>query len=344
VSAPRELPVRFPAGKTGPERDLALVGTLRLPAGPGPHPAALLLPGSGPLDRDGNHRRLAIAVSRQLADALAAAGLASLRYDRRGVGASGGSFLATGFHDNVDDAGAALDTLGARPEVDAGGLFLVGHSEGALTAIALAGRAAASSGQEAGRPGQEADPPGRAAAGGGPTVAGLVLLAPTARPGEEVLRWQATRLLPTLPRSVRALLRLTRTDLVAKVHRNHARVRATTTDVARIGLVRLNARWHREFMDYDPRDDLARIRVPVLALTGAKDLQVDPADLAELARVAGGPVETHVLPEVSHILRRQPGPASLKAYRSEVRRPVDAGVTRLVVEWLCRKAGRPPIT
>ncbi|WP_428834670.1 alpha/beta hydrolase family protein, partial [Nonomuraea maheshkhaliensis] len=62
-----------------------LGGTLTLPAGPGPYPAVLLLHGSGPLDRDGNTRKAAMNFGRPLADALAAAGIATLRYDPRGT-------------------------------------------------------------------------------------------------------------------------------------------------------------------------------------------------------------------------------------------------------------------
>ncbi|MCI4062868.1 alpha/beta hydrolase [Micromonospora sp. R77] len=294
---------------SGPFR---LAGTLTVPDGGGPHPGVLLLPGSGPLDRDGNHRRLPLGISRDLATALATAGIAALRYDRRGVGASSGRFLRTGFHDNVDDAAAALAALTAAGEVDPERLFLVGHSEGALTATALAAR-------------------------GGP-VAGLVLLAGTGRPGTEALRWQAARLLPSLPAPVRLLLRLTRTDLVAKVARNHEKILATTGDVARVGGRRVNARWFREFLSYDPRPDLARIHAPVLALTGDKDLQVDPADLAVIAANAGGPVETLRLPDVTHVLRRQPGTPSLRAYRTEVRQPVDPSVTDSVMHWLTARS------
>ncbi|GGO00322.1 serine aminopeptidase domain-containing protein [Microbispora bryophytorum] len=133
----------------------------------------------------------------------------------------------------MDDAGAALAALRERPEIDPGRVALTGHSEGALIAANLAAN--------------------------DPAVAAVVLLAGTARSGAEALRWQAARLAPTMPAFVRAVLRLTRTDLVAKVTKNHERIRRTTTDVARIGGVRVNARWTREFLDYDPAADLARI-------------------------------------------------------------------------------------
>lgn len=290
-----------------------LSGTLTLPDGAGGHPVALLLPGSGPINRDGDHRRLPLGIQRHLAAALAGAGIAVARYDRRGVGESTGEFLRTGFFDNVDDAAAVFAALRDDPVVDAGRMFLVGHSEGALTAVALAAR--------------------------GVPVAGLVLLSAPGRTGAEVLRWQAGRLLPMLPAPVRLVLRLTRTDLVTKVARNHEKILATDKDVAWVGGQRLNARWFREFLRYDPRPDLARVDAPILALTGDKDLQTDPADLPVIAAHAGGPVRTGVLPDVTHVLRRQPGPPSLRAYRDEAKQPLDPSVVEPVLSWLATHSG-----
>nr|WP_232797098.1 hypothetical protein [Blastococcus atacamensis] len=145
---------------------------------------------------------------------------------------------------------------------------------------------------------------------------------------------------------MRALLRLLRVDLEKKVAANHERIRATTTDVARIGGARLNARWFHEFMAHDPREDLRAVTMPVLALTGAKDLQVKPDDLAVLAATVRGPVETHLVPELTHTLRRQSGAASLSAYKKELRSPVDAEVLGIVTDWCggLTHPDRPPRT
>jgi hypothetical protein len=304
----REIPVTVPG-------DPRLAGTLTLPDAAGPVPAVLLAPGSGPLDRDSDHRRARFGVTRDLAHALAGAGLASLRYDKRGVGGSPGDWRRAGFSDNLEDLVRARDALAARPEVDGDRVVLAGHSEGALLAAAAAAR--------------------------GVPVAGVVLLAGSATPGDALLRWQTRRIQPTLPGPVRALLRLLRTDLERKVAADHERIRATTTDVARIGGVRVNARWLREFLAHDPRTDLARITAPVLAVTGSKDLQVPAADLDVIAAAVRGPVTTWRVPDLTHTLRRQPGPASMRAYRGELRRPVDAEVLATVVDWCRRVTGVP---
>ncbi|WP_182882369.1 alpha/beta hydrolase family protein [Microbispora sp. H10949] len=307
-------------------------GTLTLPEGDGPFPAALLLPGSGPVDRDSDHRRLPLKVTRELAEALAAAGIATYRYDKRGVGASTGEFLATGFLEGMTDAAAALAALRSRPEIDPSRVAVTGHSEGALIAANLAATVEPPREPGSGSGAGSGDGPGAR-----PVVAAVVLLSPSAKPGAETLRWQAERLAPSMPAAVRWLLRLTRTDLVTKVLKNHERIRRTTTDVARIGGVRINARWTREFLDHDPVADLGGIHAPVLAVTGEKDLQVDPADLARVADSVPGPVETHVIPDLDHILRRQPGPPSLRAYRREAREPVDAQVKAIVTGWLTER-------
>lgn len=291
-----------------------LVGTLKLPAsGEGPFPVVLLLTGSGPVDRDSNHKKLRFGVTTQLADALAEAGVASFRYDKRGVGASPGDWRKVGLWDNVDDAATAVEMLRVRPEIDPSRVAVAGHSEGAVQAVALAARDR--------------------------SLAGVVMLAGSARAGEELLLWQTRAILPTLPAPVRFLLRVLPFDPVARVARNHAKLKATTDDVVRMDGQRINAKWFREFLAYDPAVDLPKVEAPVLAITGAKDLQVNPEDLAIVDSSAGGPVETHLVPDLTHSLRRQAAAPSLSKYKQEVREPVDSQVLALVTDWARRRLG-----
>ncbi|MER7010686.1 alpha/beta hydrolase [Saccharopolyspora sp. NPDC000359] len=282
---------------------LPLAGTLTLPTGPGPHPAVLLLHGSGQVDRDSNARGLRLELGPPLAAALAEAGIAALRYDRRGVGATPGTWRTTGFADTARDAAAALRALAARPEVREDAVGVVGHSEGAVHAMSL---------------------------GSDPLVRAVVLLAGYARLGEDALRWQARSVVGELPAPVRPLLR-------RLGNRHLDRIKATTVDAARVHGLPVNTRWFREMLAHDPRAVLRDVDVPVLAITGGKDVQVDPADLAEIRRLVPGDVEVHQIPDLTHLLRRDPGRPSVRSYRRLLRRPVDAELLAQVTGWLAHR-------
>jgi uncharacterized protein len=282
-----------------------LAGALTRPDGDGRHPSALLINGSGPIDRNSAMPGMALGLGRALATALAGHGCVVLRYDKRGVGASGGDYLSTGFHDECGDAAAVLAALRAHSAVDPERVFVVGHSTGAVVAATLV-RAAA--------------PP-----------AGYVLLAGTAQPGERVMAWQSDRIAATLPRPLRPLGPV----LARRQARERDRVRESTADRHdRMPRSRLTDRWLREYMTHDPGPDLAAIDRPVLAITGGKDIQVDPADVARIGRLVTGPFEGEVPADLTHLLRRDPGPPGLWRYRGQLRRPVDGRVTERIGAWV----------
>lgn len=264
---------------------------------------AVLIPGSGPIDRNGDAARLALGIQRQLAEGLSERGVASIRWDKRGVGESGGDFLSTGLHDLVDDALAVVDEA-LRMGLP---VVLIGHSEGtAIAARLLVER---------------------------PDIAGAVLLSPYARSGLEVLRWQARGLQNDVPAIVRGILRLMRTDLETQTEKNRQRLLATTRDVERIGGVKMNARWFREFMAYDPLTDLRTATQPVLAIAAGYDLQSPPEDAAAIVNARTAPTRHVMLDGVSHILRRQPT-ATLRTYRRDARSPIDERIVPLIAAFI----------
>jgi len=115
-----------------------LAGTLTTPKGAGPFPAALLVSGSGPQNRDeslAGHSPFLV-----LADYLTRNGIAVLRYDKRGIGKSTGDFAAATTEDFAMDGEAALAYLKSRREIASGKIGVIGHSEGALIAPILAGK------------------------------------------------------------------------------------------------------------------------------------------------------------------------------------------------------------
>ncbi|CAM2960427.1 alpha/beta hydrolase [Prescottella defluvii] len=285
-----------------------LAGTLTVPAGAEAGPVAIVLTGSGQMNRDGDHATLAIGISRALAEALARNGIASLRYDKRGVARSGGDYYATGLADNVADAAAAIEWLCGSAGFGRDAVAVIGHSEGACLAMALGADRAV-------------DP------------SAVVLLAGPAMTGREVLLWQSGKAADGLPVLTRAILRVLRVDVAARQRATLDRIHRTTGDVARMGGRRINARWLREFLDFDPKPLLQKNRSPVLAITGAKDLQVDPDDLAAIAALVPDEVDTVRVPDLTHLLRRDPTPPTLRVYRKLVRQPVDPEVLSLVADW-----------
>jgi len=314
----REEEVRLPSG------GVELAGTFLLPAGEGPFPALLFLPGTGEVDRNGSAPEKPAAIFRELAHSLARAGFASLRYDKRGVGGSGGDLSRASLSELISDAGAALSWLGSRPEVK--GVFVVGHSEGTFHALALAGEVG---------------------------VAGLVLLGASARPLREVLPWQletALRAAGAPEERIAAELRALREFLAFAAGSSGdwedytpAELRAALPGYAPRRLEEMrktSLRWWREALAFDPVAAVGEVRVPLLALNGGADIRVPPEDallLAEAARAAGNP-EAYglVIPKANHWLRFQPG----RPVPEIITGPLDPRAVQALISWIEVHSGR----
>jgi uncharacterized protein len=300
-----EHEISFPSGA------LTLAGTVTLPDSRGTFPGVVLIPGSGQVDRNENARKLAINALREIATDLAGKGIASLRYDKRGVGASQGDFWRTGFYDNVSDASAALHFFKSYEQVRSDQVFLLGHSEGAVITTRLGAT--------------------------NKDVTGLILLAGTAQSGEAVMAWQGEKVVKSMHGLNGFLINALHIDVQKAQRKQFEKIKRSTKDWYRIQLVaKLNAKWTREFLAYDPADDLPKIQIPVLAITGSKDIQVDPSDLKTMARLVKSEFEAHEVPDVTHMLRAEPGEPTLSTYRQQVQKPVDERVLDIITDWLQR--------
>lgn len=290
-----------------PTGHVSLAGTLTTPNDEGPFPAALVVAGSGPLDRDGNHKRLPLALSRDLALILNEAGWASLRFDKRGVGESSGDYLSTGFYDELEDATSALKWLISQPNITR--VVPVGHSAGAL----YAGEMSAA----------------------GHAQSGAVLLAYTTSTGEETLIWQGSEIGESVPRWIKGLLRTFGTSIEKQQSKALAKLKNTSKDVVRIQGQRVNAKWMREFLAYDPKPVLRSTTAPLLAITGSKDVQVNPADIGTIEAIAGDHTTAVLVNDVDHILRTETAPVSNpKRYKKQITQPIDDRVVDAIVTWL----------
>jgi pimeloyl-ACP methyl ester carboxylesterase len=292
-----------------------LSGTVCLPAPTGRYPVVLMLHGSGPLDRDENIRGQRLDVFNTIAHRLAASGIASVRYDKRGCGKSTGVYAHASHSDFIHDALAWVDRLASAP-FSAGGITLLGHSEGTVVAPRVAVERA--------------------------EMRALVLLCPTVTDFETVLMRQAEQIegeLTRLPGLQGKLLRLyTRLtgSPIASQRKLIARIRASTTTTLRIGLRTFEAAWLRELLQLEISPLLAAVRCPMLVVAAAKDIQCDPEDAQRIA--AQNPLaEAHVIEDLTHILRRDTRPASLFGYQQLLAQPVDSQLLELIAGWLERQ-------
>jgi pimeloyl-ACP methyl ester carboxylesterase len=294
-----------------------LVGTACTPSATGRFPAVLMIHGSGPLDRDENMPGQKLYVFNTLAHRLADAGVASVRFDKRGCGKSSGDHYTTGHHDHVGDATAWLDALTRLEFCDPSRVFLLGHSEGCIIApqVALA------------RSG----------------VAGMILLCPFIEGARSMLMQQAEQIEREIDRSEgagavfqRLLMRVFGRPTASQQALLQA-VEASPHDVIKKGFTRIAAKWLRELLSLDCRAILARVEQPLLIIAGEKDLQCPPGAAREIAAVVKGPSETHVIPNLTHVLRTEEGTPSLLGSAKLLGRPIDPKVSELVVEWLTRQ-------
>jgi pimeloyl-ACP methyl ester carboxylesterase len=237
-------------------------GTLRLPDSADATGVVLLLPGSGQTDRNENVKQLHINAMADIAAFLEERQIASFRYDKRGVGASGGDYWESGFYDRVTDAAAALTYLKSDARLGGLPLFALGHSEGALVSTRLAAE--------------------------GLGLAGAILVAGAAETGEEILHWQVVQVTKGLSGFNKFIINLFHIDVLKSQDKALQKIKQSTKSWYRQGMQKVNGKWMREFLAYDPAADLARIQIPVLALTGSKDIQVNPADLQRMAETVKG--------------------------------------------------------
>jgi hypothetical protein len=256
-------------------------GTLLVPAASGKVPVALIIAGSGPTDRDGNSPQIPGKNNtyRMLAEALAAQGIASLRYDKRGIGesraamASGESNLR--FDMYVDDAAAWVRQL--RGDARFSRVIVVGHSEGSLIGMLAAGAAAADA---------------------------FVSIAGVAHRASAVLRDQLRPqigAMPALWEGTEAILSsLESGSLVSPLP---AAIQAVPglASLFRQSVQPYLVSWFK----YVPTTVLAALKMPVLILQGTTDIQVS-VDEARALEAAKPDAELIVIEGMNHVMKRAP--------------------------------------
>jgi len=332
----REVEFRHPHGHS-------IAGTLTVPKSASadqPVAGVVLVSGSGLQDRDETifgHKPFLV-----IADALTRGGLAVLRCDDRSIGGSGGDATTATTFEFATDADAATEFLKMQPEVDAARVGILGHSEGGLVAPIVARWQH-----------EEATPRN--------PLAFMVLLAGPGVPGRDLLQVQMRRLVEAsgtsaedaapILESQRRLL-----DAVAAQDWQEAQRSAVDLVTAQSALLpggteadeatllaqadgviaQMRTPWMQRFISLDPAPLLAASKVPVLAINGTLDTQVDadqnlPRIRAAL-EVAGVPHRIERLDGLNHLL--QPARTGGVEEYGEIETTIDPAVLELLVEWI----------
>lgn len=278
-----------------------LFGTYTVPThGTGKLPAALILPGSGPVDRDGNLPTVETGCLRGLAHELAHYGIASLRIDKRGIGASREAApreQELRLETYVADAIRWLTTL--REQARVGRVFLIGHSEGALIASIAAQRIPCD---------------------------GLILLAGAGRPAGEVIRSQLVSMGIEMP-LVRAA------GVILSAMEKGQTVGSVPPELN--ALFRPSVQpYLRSWLAVDPASELSKVKVPSIVIQGDRDLQVSINDARRLVAHQRD-AQLTIVHGMNHILRTVPTnrEANLASYNAP-NLPIAASLAPILADFM----------
>jgi uncharacterized protein len=262
-------PIQCELAAPGPRGDLK--GTMLCPASSGT-PIVLIIPGSGPTDRDGNNPYgVKGSIYKRLAEGLVAHGIGSVRIDKRGLFASKDAVAdanTVSIGDYVADIAAWTTIIRKRADVSC--VWLLGHSEGALIALAAASKMT--------------------------DICGLVLIAGPGRPLGDVLRDQLRgnpANAPILDQAMAAIDKLEAGERVDVAGMDRALVPLFAPQVQGFLI---------DIMAYDPARLIAAVAQPVLIVQGKRDIQVDIGD-AERLRHANPKAKVGLLDDTNHVLK-----------------------------------------
>jgi pimeloyl-ACP methyl ester carboxylesterase len=309
--ATRAQPVRNPADTDViiPAPGFTLAGTMTMPqeAGRLRRPAVVLVAGSGSVDRD--EVVAGIPIFAQLAGAVAKQGFVVLRYDKRGVGQSGGRNERVTLQDYADDLVTTVKWLAKRKDIDPRRIAVAGHSEGGAVAMLAAA--------------QEKQ------------IGSLVLIAAPGTLGSELILEQQRHILD--------LMKVPDAERQSKIE---LQKRIQDAVVADKGLESIppelrsqaDSAWFRSLLVFDPAKVMPKIKQPILIIQGDLDQQVfsHHADaLAALARARkkAPPVEVLHLPDINHLL----APAEtgeVSEYGALPQKTITPAVAKAIVDWL----------
>ena len=280
----------------------AIDAWLSVPSGTKPPPVALLIAGSGSTDHDGNQHQFMPATLKKLSDALLARGIATLRYDKRGVGhwkPEYGRPEDFRFKDYVDDAAALVGYLRATAKFSE--VIVIGHSEGGLVGILTARRI---------------------------PVDKLVLLTVAARKQGDLLKAQLEKKLP--PQQFAPIAKAIDSIMAGEI---------VDPPPPGLGIPPSQQPGIASAFTEDPIPPLQKIEGPILIVAGGKDLQLARVDFLALTTAAFA-AKTLWAPEMNHVLVDVTDEADNLAAYNQPERPLDADMIEAIADFILGKTTR----
>ena len=279
---------------------IELSGTLTLPKTTGRVPAVILVSGSGPQDRDETlfgHKPFLV-----IADHLTRNGIAVLRYDDRGFGKSTGKFAGATTEDFSRDAESGIDFLMQHAAIDPNKVGVIGHSEGGMIGPIIASRRSDLA---------------LIVMLAGPGITGAEISASQSRAigkaaglPDEYLQTQEDAIVALIAKTKKQGKALTEDQINVLLERIAAEseTKSAHVELMRAALKRLADPWMADFLVSDPEVYLSKVRCPVLAMNGEKDLQVLPdlnlKAIEKHLRAAGNQdFKTIELPGLNHLFQ-----------------------------------------
>jgi len=303
ISRPNDEQVKVPGN------GFVLAGTLSRPTSSTERrlPAVILVGGSGPTDRD--EVVFGIPILGQIANALADAGFMVLRYDKRGIGQSGGRAEGASLADFSEDVRAAVKWLSDRKDVDDKRLAVVGHSEGAAVALMAAAKEK--------------------------RIGAVVVIAANGVTGAELVLAQQQHALNRSTMSAEE--KQAKVDLQKRIH--EAVITGKGWDQVPTAMRQQvdNPEFQSILMN-DPAKVMPDVKQPLLIVQGELDTQVEPSNADKLEALArkrknSPPVEVVKVPGVNHLLI----PArtgEVDEYSTLTDKQVGVNVTEPIITWL----------
>jgi pimeloyl-ACP methyl ester carboxylesterase len=301
ISRPGDEQVRIPGN------GFTVAGTVSKPAIANQRlPVVVLAAGSGQADRD--EIVAGIPVFGQLAAGLADAGFLVLRYDKRGIGQSGGRTESAGLSEFAEDLRAAVKFMAERKDADRKRVAVVGHGEGGSVALLAAAK--------------------------NDRVAGVVLMATTGVTGNDLVLAQQKRLLDRSALSDQD--KQAKVDLQKRIHEAvlTGKWEGIPADLRR----QVDSPWFQSLLTFDPAKVVPQVRQPILIIQGTLDTQVDPANADRLealarARKRQAPVDVVKIPGLNHLFVPATS-GEVEEYGTLKDRLISPVLTSAIVGWL----------